>query len=265
MKQGQGTARIGTSGFHYNHWRRVFYPEELPKSRWFSYYARYFDTVEINNTFYHLPPGPTFDGWRKQAAPGFVYALKFNRYGSHWMRLKTPAATIGNFLNAAKRLKEVLGPVLVQLPPRWNIDAERLDDFLKAAPRAVRWAVEFRDPRWLCPEIYEILQRHRSALCIHDMIENHPRILTTDWTYLRYHGHRYSGNYSSKHLANEAKWMDRQLADGADVFAYFNNDVEGHAVANAVELKRHLGTETRTGAEAKSTGFAGRATRNRER
>ena len=243
----RGTPRVGTSGFHYNHWKRIFYPDDLPKSQWLSHYAKHFDTVEINNTFYHLPSAAAFDTWREQAPAGFLYALKFNRYGSHWMRLKTPGATIGNFLNVATRLDKLLGPILVQLPPRWDADPERLDGFLSAAPRSLRWAVEFRDSRWLCPEIFAILQRHQAALCIHDMIENHPRVLTTGWTYLRYHGERYTGSYSSEHLAAEAKWLSRQLASGVDVFAYFNNDIQGHAVVNAADLKRQLGIDHKPG------------------
>lgn len=241
MKPSQGTARIGTSGFHYNHWKKIFYPEALPKSGWFSHYAQQFDTVEINNTFYHLPSVAAFDAWKKQAPPGFLYAVKFNRYGSHWMRLKKPRETIGNFLQVAKRLENLLGPILVQLPPHWQVDAERLDSFLTAAPRSLRWAVEFRNPTWLCGEVYKILERHQAALCVQDMIKNHPRIITADWTYLRYHGQRYAGSYSPQKLAAEAKWIRQELNSGRDVFAYFNNDAEGYAVKNAAALKRYLG------------------------
>jgi len=236
-----GTPRIGTSGFRYNHWKGIFYPNDLSKSKWFSYYARHFDTVEINNTFYHLPSATAFDSWKKQAPPGFLYALKFNRYGSHWMRLKNPRATIGNFLNVAERLQESLGPILVQLPPNWNVDALRLDHFLAAAPHSLRWAVEFRSPSWLCADVYAVLQRHHAALCIHDMIKDHPRVLTSDWTYLRYHGDHYAGTYSPQKLAAEAKWIKGQLVNGNDVFAYFNNDAEGYALKNAADLKRYLG------------------------
>ncbi|MGN6720325.1 MAG: DUF72 domain-containing protein [Candidatus Binatia bacterium] len=236
MRQ-KGTARIGTSGYHYNHWRGVFYPDELPKARWFSYYARHFDRVEINNTFYHLPTATAFDSWKKEAPAGFCYAVKFNRYGSHFMRLKEPDATLGNFLAVAKRLKQTLGPILVQLPPRWSANAQRLDEFLEAAPRRLRFAVEFRDERWLCPQVFRVLERHRAALCIHDMLKNHPRLVTADWTYLRYHGNHYSGSYSEQHLASEAEWINRQLAAGLDVFAYFNNDAHGDAVQNAATLK----------------------------
>jgi len=241
MKSRNGGVRIGTSGFHYNHWKGIFYPAGLSKAEWFSYYARHSDTVEINNTFYHLPPGSTFDAWRKQAPPGFLYALKFNRYGSHWMRLKKPRQTIANFLRVAERLGKFLGPILVQLPPHWNVDAERLDAFLSASPRrSLRWAVEFRNRSWLCDEIYKILKRHNAALCIHDMIKNHPRVLTADWTYLRYHGDHYCGTYSHQKLAADAKWIRALLASGRDVFAYFNNDAEGYAVENAANLRRYV-------------------------
>ena len=240
MARADGTFRIGTSGFHYNHWRGNFYPEKMAKAQWFAHYARHFDTVEINNTFYHLPAPGVFETWARQAAGGFLYAVKFNRYGSHWMRLKNPEATIGNFLNAATCLKQRLGPILVQLPPHWSVNRERLDDFLTAAPRRYRWTVEFRHESWLCPEVYKTLERHNAALCIHDMIPRHPRVLTANWTYLRYHGQRYSGSYSPQQLAAESRWIQRQLAAGTSVFAYFNNDAQGFAVRNAADLRRYV-------------------------
>jgi len=240
MASKQGFFRIGTSGFHYDHWRGIFYPQKLPKSEWFSYYAESFDTVEINNTFYRLPPASTFDLWREQAPAGFLYAIKFSRYGSHWTRLKKPKSTIGKFLKVAKRLKKFFGPVLVQLPPQWKANARRLDAFLSAAPRSRRWAIEFRNADWLNKEVFKVLERHGAALCIHDMIENHPRVFTAEWTYLRFHGERYSGSYSPQKLAAEARWIRRQRAAGVDVFAYFNNDAQGFAVKNAAALKRQV-------------------------
>jgi len=236
----RGRLRIGTSGFHYDHWRGIFYPQTLPKSEWFSYYAGRFDSVELNNTFYRLPPASTFDLWREQAPAGFLYAIKFSRYGSHWTRLKKPKSTIGKFLQVAKRLKKLFGPVLVQLPPQWKANAPRLDAFLAAAPRSRRWAIEFRNADWLNKEVFKVLERHGAALCIHDMIANHPRILTAEWTYLRYHGERYSGSYSPRKLAAEARWIRRNSAAGVDVFAYFNNDARGFAVKNAAALKRYV-------------------------
>ena len=240
MATAKGHFRVGTSGYQYDHWKGLFYPDELPKKDWFAHYARHFDTVEINNTFYGLPSTQTFDAWRKQAPPEFCYVLKFSRYGSHVKRLKEARSTIKTFLQAARRLKGFLGPILVQLPPNWNVNTDRLQEFLKAAPRSVRWAFEFRDPTWLCEEVFAILQRHNAALCIHDMIEDHPRRITADWIYLRFHGDQYSGSYAPQALKAQAHWIKQQLGDGKDVFAFFNNDAEGYAVRNAAELKQYV-------------------------
>jgi uncharacterized protein YecE (DUF72 family) len=240
MSTPRGTLRIGTSGYQYNHWRGVFYPTDIPKKRWFAYYANRFDTVEINNTFYRLPQAQTFEEWRQQAPQDFCYALKFSRYGSHLKRLREPHEPIERFLDRASRLRELLGPILVQLPPHWRPDPARLADFFKAAPGAYRWAVEFRDPRWLCDEVYAILRSAAAALCIHDLIAVHPRQLTADWVYLRFHGVGYGGSYSRQDLAAQARYIEQYLAAGLDVFAYFNNDAHGYAVQNAADLRRYV-------------------------
>jgi uncharacterized protein YecE (DUF72 family) len=117
---------------------------------------------------------------------------------------------------------------------------------LEAAPKDYRWVVEFRDPRWLCEEVFAILNEHDCALCIHDMIEDHPRLVTAGWIYLRFHGERYGGSYPSEKLRIEARWIKQQLADGKDIFAYFNNDAQEYAVDNAVELQRHCRANARS-------------------
>ncbi len=220
----------------------MLYAPNLPRKAWFSRYAELFDTVEINNTFYRLPELETFDAWREQAPAGFVYALKFSRYGSHLKRLKTPKETIGRFLDRASRLGSSLGPILAQLPPRWHADPERLDDFLSASPPGFRWAVEFRDPDWLRDEVIDVLEDHGAALCIHDMFDAHPLTLTTDWVYLRFHGARAGGCYSHQFLTAQARRIDGWLGNGLDVFVYFNNDAHGYAVKNALQLQRYLRT-----------------------
>ncbi len=242
MASATGQFRVGTSGYQYNHWEKTFYPEKLSKKHWFAHYAKFFDTVEINNTFYRLPSPDVFDAWRKQAPAEFCYVLKFSRYGSHVKRLKDSRATIGRFLKPARRLRRFLGPILVQLPPNWNVNMDRLQEFFKAAPPSLRWAVEFRDPSWLCEDVFAILQRHNAALCIHDMIADHPRRITADWVYLRFHGDHYSGSYTPETLKAQARWIKQQLAEGRDVFAYFNNDAQGYAVNNALELKKYVRT-----------------------
>jgi uncharacterized protein YecE (DUF72 family) len=223
----------------YPHWRDCFYPRGLPSREWFQYYAERYDTVEINNTFYHLPEARTFDAWREQAPEGFCFALKFSRYGSHLKHLRDAHESIGRFFERALRLERHLGPVLLQLPPRWHIDADRLAAFLGASPAEARWAVEFRDPSWLCETVYEVLRAHNAALCIHDMIEDHPREVTANWLYLRFHGQGYRGCYSPQRLTAEARRIREYLRRRLDVFAYFNNDLGGHAVSNAADLRRY--------------------------
>jgi len=236
----KAVARIGTSGWQYDHWSGIFYPPGLPKERWFEHFVRHFDTVEVNNTFYHLPRAETFEKWREQAPEGFCFVLKFSRYGSHLKRLKDPESTIGLFLERAGRLGPHLGPILVQLPPHWHADPQRLDAFLRAAPREHRWAVEFRDRSWLCDEVFNVLRRHGAALCIHDMFGDHPRVVTAEWLYFRFHGARPSGDYTPRQLAVYARRIEEHLDRGLDVYAYFNNDAHGYALRNAMRLRRRL-------------------------
>lgn len=236
----KGTFRIGTSGYQYDHWKGVFYPEDLPKKQWFDHYARTFDTVEINNTFYNLPAEKTFHAWREAAPEDFEFALKFSRYASHIKKLKDPEDLIARFLERAELLGPTLGPILVQLPGNWQVNPERLAGFLDNAPDDNRWALEFRDESWLSDEIYAVLEKHNAALCIHDIIEDHPERLTADWAYLRYHGIDYTGSYSDDYLSAEAERITSYLDGGRDVYAFFNNDEAGHAVNNAVELKRFV-------------------------
>lgn len=240
MSRKQGRFRIGTSGYQYKHWRERFYPADLPQKAWFNYYAEHFDTVEINNTFYNLPRPETFDAWKEAAPRGFEYVLKFSRYGSHVKRLKDPEQSVPPFLERAERLGTHAGPVLVQLPPRWKARPDRLEAFLKQSPGQVRWAFEFRDPDWLNDEVLGMLRKHGAALCVHDMLDDHPRELTAKWAYLRYHGEHYAGSYSNQFLSAEAKRIRSLLDDGHDVYAYFNNDQDAHAVHNAQTLKRYV-------------------------
>src|SRR5688572_8855340 len=167
----------------YKDWRGIVYPEKLSQRRWFEHYASLFDTVEINNTFYRLPPASTVEAWAAQAPPGFTYALKLGQFGSHRMKLRDAASWLPNHLDRARRLGASLGPTLVQLPPRWRRDVGRLDEFLEVARSIggdLRWAVEMREPSWLDESVLDVLRRHGAALCIHDMLEDHPWALTTD-------------------------------------------------------------------------------------
>jgi uncharacterized protein YecE (DUF72 family) len=237
-----GTVRIGTSGFIYKHWRGVYYPEDLRQKDWFGHYARDFDTVEINNTFYRLPEVHVFEHWREVAPPGFLYTFKASRYITHVRRLNDPAASLEKFLSRARQAGQTLGPLLFQLPPRWKADPRRLEQFLAALPADLQHVLEFRDDRWHVPEVRDLLSRFGVAFCIHD--HGHtpqcPEWVTAKTVYLRFHGSSetpYTGGYTDDFLKRIAVKIDRWRGKGLRVFVYFNNDVGGHAVFNALTLK----------------------------
>lgn len=241
----RGRAHVGCSGWIYKHWRGIVYPEGLPQRRWFEHYASLFDSVEINNTFYRLPPATTVEAWAAQAPAGFTYALKLGAFGTHRMKLRDAASWLPNHLDRAERLGPTLGPTLVQLPPRWKRNVERLEEFFGAAPATMRWAVELREPTWLHDDVFEVLRRHGAALCLHDLLAEHPLVCTTDWTYLRFHGpdalaHKYWGRYGEARLAPMADLMAKWMEHGTDVYAYFNNDHQGFAVEDGQWLSARL-------------------------
>lgn len=239
----RGRARVGCSGWEYKHWRGDFYPADLPRPRWFEHYTRTFDTVEINNTFYRLPKEETFVRWAARAPRGFLYAVKASRYLTHMKKLKDPEEPLERLFSRMAPLGRFRGPVLYQLPPGWKLDRLRLEHFLQALPKGVRHAIEFRDPSWYAPDVRPLLERHRVALCLHDMqgsATGQERV--GPFVYVRFHGAvgHYSGGYSDERLRGWAEWLAGQQAAGVDVYAYFNNDVGGHAPRNAVTLRRFL-------------------------
>ncbi|MBU1026234.1 MAG: DUF72 domain-containing protein, partial [Candidatus Margulisbacteria bacterium] len=232
---------IGTSGWMYDHWAKgVFYPKNLPKSKWLKYYQQFFDTVEINNTFYHLPSEKTFKNWHKEAGKKFVYAVKANRFITHVKKLKDGKKPVKLFMGRARLLNKNLGPILYQLPPRWKANPERLKDFTKHLAKSTVNVFEFRDPSWFNDEIYSILKKNRLNFCIYSMpgIEC-PEVITGSVVYIRMHGGSmlYGSNYSNSELKALAKQVKSYLRKKLTVYVYFNNDARGYAVKNALRLK----------------------------
>jgi len=239
---------IGTSGWHYKHWLEVFYPAGTRGSEMFQFYARHFNTVEINNSFYHLPTAKTFDNWRESSPRGFLFAVKASRFITHMKKLKDPTSSSEKFFDVANRLGGKLGPVLFQLPPRWQVNVERLDSFLELMPAEHKYTVEFRDESWFVPEVLEVLRRRKVALCIHDFAEMKvPHEITANFAYIRFHGPtsaKYAGEYSTSQLQT---WADRIKGWGlSTVYAYFNNDPGAAAVRNALTLRALLESQKGT-------------------
>ena len=233
--------RVGCSGWVYPDWKDFVYAG-APPAQWFERYACAFDTVEINATFYRLPDASTVEQWEARAPHGFTYSLKLGRYCTHRKKLKDPDQWLGNHLDRVRRLDSHLGPNLVQLPPRWGRDVDRLDAFLATAPDDVAWAVELRDRAWLHDDVFDCLARHGAALCIHDLLDDHPWILTTGWTYVRFHGTEapqrpYHGRYGPDRLGGVADRFGEWRDTGVDVWAYFNNDWHANAWHDAAWLR----------------------------
>jgi uncharacterized protein YecE (DUF72 family) len=236
--------RIGCSGWNYKHWREIFYPQGLPQSRWFAFYAEHFDTVEINNSFYRLPKPETFDEWREQAPAGFCYAVKANRYLTQAKKLKDCEEPLERMMAATRHLESRLGPILYQLPPSMGLNLERLEDFLKLVPQDLTNVFEFRNQSWYVAETYGLLDRYGAAFCIHDMPGSaSERIAIGPATYVRFHGGegKYWGRYSDEGLLDWADWIVTQARSGRPVWCYFNNDIHGHAIADAQTLHSIVG------------------------
>jgi uncharacterized protein YecE (DUF72 family) len=236
--------RIGCSGWQYKDWRGGLYPEGLAQRHWLARYAEAFDTVEVNSTFYRLASPNAVQTWVEQTPEDFLFACKASRYLTHVRRLGDIAQGVRRFYDPLEPLRNAgkMGPTLWQFPENFKRDDERLGGALKQLRRG-RHCFEFRHQSWFTDDVYEILSRHGAALVIGDHPQRpfQPHELTADWTFIRFHYGRRGrrGRYSELELEG---WKRRIAAwrSRAEVFAYFNNDWEGHAVDNARWLKGRL-------------------------
>lgn len=230
---------VGTSGWIYGHWDGVFYPQGLPYKEKLEYFAKRFKTTEINYSFYHLPRPATFRNWARRVPQGFVFSVKASRFITHIKRLKGVKEPTDTFIKNAESLGKKLGPILFQFPPSFKADLKRLEAFLKILPKKHRFAFEFRHPSWFCEEVYKLLKKYRTALCIADS-PGYPKEIkaTAGFVYIRMHGSKklFSSEYTPKELQEWAGIIKAFLKQKKDVFVYFNNDAAGFAVKNATQL-----------------------------
>ena len=231
----------GTSGWHYKHWKNTFYPADLKQKEQFSFYTRYFDTVEINNSFYRLPEASTLTAWHEKSPEGFLFAMKAGRFLTHLKKLDVDQASVHRFLDVFSHLGDKLGPILFQLPPGWQVNVERLRAFFLLLPRGLRYVFEFRNPSWYNEEVYAVLRTHNAAFCIYELAGHlSPEEVTADFVYIRLHGPgaKYQGSYPDETLETWAAKVLLWMEEGKDVYLYFDNDDSGFAPHNALTIKK---------------------------
>jgi uncharacterized protein YecE (DUF72 family) len=236
---------IGTSGWSYPHWDGVLYPHGLPPQQRLDHYLPRFRTAELNASYYRWPADRVFEHWRHRLPSSFLLSVKAPGALTHVKRLYAPEQWLVRIARSLARLGDRRGPLLVQLPPGAAIDEPRLTYFLSRVPRALKVAVEFRNPTWHDDRIFAVLERHGAAYCVMSGA-NLPCVIraTAGFVYVRLHGpdhrHLYAGSYSDVDLSWWAERIREWQAQGRDVFAYFNNDGDGNAVRNALTLRQFL-------------------------
>jgi uncharacterized protein YecE (DUF72 family) len=232
--------QIGTSGWTYPSWRGPFYPPGLPQRRWLAYYASAFTCVEINGSFYGLPKETTFRSWGEAVPAGFSFAVKGSRYVTHFKRLRDARDSVALVTGRARALGEHLGPILWQLRPDMEVDLARLDGFLDVLPADLKHVLEPRHPSWFVEAVEGRCAEAGVALASWEML-GHEQISapTAPFVYVRFHGltAKYGGSYGEAALAPWARRCREWLDDGREVWAFFNNDIDGHAIADARRLR----------------------------
>lgn len=236
--------RIGTSGYNYKHWRGPFYPERYGAAKMLAFYAERFDTVELNTTFYRLPPKNAVERWRENSPDHFLFAAKGSRFITHMKKLKDPVPALERYFDHIGGLREKLGPIVFQLPPFWQLDLDRLTAFLEVLPGGHRYAFEFRNPTWHCDRVFRALESHNAAFCPFDIAGyQSPILLTADFAYVRLHGPgpgKYQGSYSDEALSGWATKLQEWRRQLRAVYLYFDNDMNGSAVGDALRFRAML-------------------------
>ena len=251
-----GVIRIGTQGWNYDAWVGPFFPPGTRPADFLTLYSRAFDTVEVDSTFYAIPPAQTVRNWARRTPPGFTFALKLPQEITHEKRLRGVEGVTAEFMDRARELGKKLGVILIQLGPDFApVELPALASYLPQLPRDMRFAIEFRQRGWIHEGILALLAEHNIALALTDArwiprkqmlaLAERP---TANFTYIRWMGaNREIVDYSRVQLDRTRElesWATviRDVADrGLDVFGYVNNHFAGHSPASARELMTMLG------------------------
>ena len=266
--------RVGISGWRYEPWRGVWYPEGLPQRRELEFCGRHFPTVEINGSFYSLQRPQYYEQWYRDTPAEFLFAVKGSRYITHMLRLTKLEKPLANFFaSGILALRDKLGPFLWQFPPMFIYRRERLEAFFRMLPRdaqsalrlarkrdarmhgrsrlaidanlPLRHAVEVRHPSFMDEDFVSLLKEHDIGLVVADTAGKWPKMfhVTSDFVYVRLHGDVtiYTSGYTERALAAWARRIRDWDKDGRDVYVYFDNDVKVKAPFDALNLMRKLG------------------------
>jgi uncharacterized protein YecE (DUF72 family) len=244
--------RIGTQGWNYEAWVGPFYPVGTRPADFLSIYSRAFDTVEVDSTFYAIPPSKTVRGWADRTPPGFTFALKMPQEITHERRLREANDIAREFFGRARELEDKLGPILIQLGPDFAPnELPALAQFLPTLPREMQFAVEFRQRGWIHDGVLALLAEHGVALALTDarwiprkqmmQLAAQP---TADFVYIRWMGpDRAIVDYSRIQVdrAHELELWSGVLwplaVKGRPVFGYVNNHFAGHSPESARQLQ----------------------------
>lgn len=228
---------IGCSGYYYNHWIGLFYPENMAKREWLSFYAEHFNTVEINNTFYRMPEEKAIKRWYEITPDDFVFSVKGFRFITHLKKLQIDQEllnSVDQFQRTVSLLKHKLGPILWQFPGTFKLNLAKLEKFCSCLSPEFHHVFEFRDAGWFITDVYDMLQKYHYGLCIVSSPGRVPAVIkvTSEIAYIRFHGSEtwYDSNYSNDDLR---LWKDKLIVLPAKkLFAYFNNDIHAYAIYN---------------------------------
>jgi len=234
---------IGCSGFSYKEWKEEFYPKNLAQTKWFDYYTKHFDTLELNVTFYRFPTLKSLKAWYDKAPEGFSFSAKVPRPVTHFKKFEETERMINDFYQLLKEgLKEKLGCILFQLPPRLNYSKEKLDVIIKHTNLFFQNVIEFRHNSWWRKDVFETLEHHNITFCgvsypgiINDVI-THGKLC-----YYRFHGvpKLYHSMYGTEFLK---KISDKIIDSNTETaYIYFNNTASAAALENAAEIKNMVG------------------------
>ena len=258
----KSTVNIGTSGWSYKDWVGIFYPEKLPAKDFLSFYAQYFNSVEINSSFYHLPRGSTVIDWTKKVPKDFLFCPKMSRFITHIKRLKEPEEPLQRFFETFAPMKKCSGPILIQLPPSLKFDAAVAEHFfsvLKTNHADFHFAIEVRHQSWLSDESIQLLKKFKIAWVISQAGVDFPYAehITSKNIYVRFHGpgKLYTSSYSDKMLESFAGKFKSWLEEKFVLWIFFNNDFNGIGIENATRLKRMMGLEAELPASMEAVSY----------